>query len=500
MQSGKTSVMRHLCYLLNVKGETTNLEVDEENVHILSSIPDTDLWMQTRERMRGVMKFLEKNVHHSSRPIWKNKDYQLKMMKKRVLILDESHWGSAEGGRISKILKAGHSSYAYNWHEMKDSNTFVVLVSATPFVEEYECDDIAYKATFTLDTKPPYYGVKRMLELERVQDQCDDEMTELFETSLENGNKSYKTVGRLFKEKLKKIPKQGNGFIIIRENNHEWVDVLKAFIDMGDQNNLVYLDYNGTTFDTLLSDYYKLVNKETAEACEFYAENDDTPDGPVPKTNRMCDIDAILNVEPDRVVVIFIQRTLMAGKTLDTTNVLMVVDCPCTDQRNQSTDTVVQGLVGRCCGYGKEKDNVFIITNKKEVENYEHWVRTGEQIGNKPSQRLRTMKDGTHKVSKHSAYSFTPEDESEDELQKQKKENRKKVAKVTKIEEDDEEGEKPKKIHKKKQTTMEKKAEKAKLKKLLKTVLDEAQKKLFEYRSDDDDDDLISNISKDIFK
>jgi hypothetical protein len=133
MQSGKTSVMRHLCYLLNVKGETTNLEVDEENVHILSSIPDTDLWMQTRERMRGVMKFPEKNVHHSSRPIWKNKDYQLKMMKKRVLILDESHWGSAEGGRISKILKAGHSSYAYNWHEMKDSNTFVV------FVHKFNC-------------------------------------------------------------------------------------------------------------------------------------------------------------------------------------------------------------------------------------------------------------------------------------------------------------------------------------------------------------------------
>jgi chloramphenicol 3-O-phosphotransferase len=64
MQAGKTGVIRHICYLLNVQKEYLNLKIDEDNVHVLCNLSDNALVRQTRERLEGVMIFPAMNINH----------------------------------------------------------------------------------------------------------------------------------------------------------------------------------------------------------------------------------------------------------------------------------------------------------------------------------------------------------------------------------------------------------------------------------------------------
>jgi hypothetical protein len=46
------------------------------------------------------------------------------------------------------------------------------------------------------------------------------------------------------------------------------------------------------------------------------------------------------------------------------------------DTPKSKTDTAVQSLLGRCCGYGKN-ENIFIYCDEEEVKSYRDWVESG---------------------------------------------------------------------------------------------------------------------------
>jgi hypothetical protein len=73
---------------------------------------------------------------------------------------------------------------------------------------------------------------------------------------------------------------------------------------------------------------------------------------------------------------VFIHILFVAGKTIKTKNVLMVVD---RSSNSTKTDTVVPGLVGRCCGYGKKDDKVVVVANKEHMKAYASYVKHGSE-------------------------------------------------------------------------------------------------------------------------
>jgi hypothetical protein len=143
MQGGKTSVMRHLCYLINVKAGWEGLELQNNNsVFVLSHLNDNALVLQTASRLEGVMIDPIYNVFHPAKHALnpKAKDNSIKTLSHdRVLICDESHYGTGfidgKANRIHELCELIKSPLWYDKETMVKENTYVVLISATPFAE-----------------------------------------------------------------------------------------------------------------------------------------------------------------------------------------------------------------------------------------------------------------------------------------------------------------------------------------------------------------------------
>jgi hypothetical protein len=85
-------------------------------------------------------------------------------------------------------------------------------------------------------------------------------------------------------------------------------------------------------------------------------------------------IDAVVATDPTIPVFIFIKGYLKAGKTINTKHITAVIDLPLAKNTNYSkVDGLVQGLVGRCCGYGKNTD-VLVFSDTRRMQAYVDWI------------------------------------------------------------------------------------------------------------------------------
>lgn len=136
MQCGKTSVIRHLCYLLNVREYYRALGLSgNDRVYVLNNLSDNSLRDQTRERLKGVMILSGMNVNHAQSSIYKDDTFLDKIKQDRLLISDESHYGTDSGSMVDKIMTMTNSRLAGDIPGMRANNTYLLLVSATPFAE-----------------------------------------------------------------------------------------------------------------------------------------------------------------------------------------------------------------------------------------------------------------------------------------------------------------------------------------------------------------------------
>jgi hypothetical protein len=83
------------------------------------------------------------------------------------------------------------------------------------------------------------------------------------------------------------------------------------------------------------------------------------------ETMNIRRINKILETEPNEFTIIEVYHSLRAGIQMKTDNVCLVYETA-----KAKTDSTVQGLPGRCTGYGKEKDGVLIYCHKKYLQNY----------------------------------------------------------------------------------------------------------------------------------
>jgi hypothetical protein len=166
MQCGKTSVIRHICYLINVKTRFLELQLpDYDRVYVLNNIADNALRSQTRERLKGVMVFPDMNVDHSISRTYtpENQGNILDTIKRdRVLISDESHCGTEKYHAVATIMDMINNPLYGNPQIMEKNNTYLLLVSATQFAESGV--NSADKAIVELVPTPGYFGIEDMLD------------------------------------------------------------------------------------------------------------------------------------------------------------------------------------------------------------------------------------------------------------------------------------------------------------------------------------------------
>lgn len=86
----------------------------------------------------------------------------------------------------------------------------------------------------------------------------------------------------------------------------------------------------------------------------------------------ITDINSVIHVPSQQFTVIAIARKLSAGKQLLTSNIAMVFD-----YSDGEISTSVQGLTGRCCGYGKAAHGVDLYVNVKHASTYATWANEG---------------------------------------------------------------------------------------------------------------------------
>lgn len=197
------------------------------------------------------------------------------------------------------------------------------------------------------------------------------------------------------------------GFIIVRENIHStkckrWIKSFKAVLDNTEQYS--YFNMNTDCVkepEDIVRAYAKCVPANVFNKCRVNASKK--------KPEKLYGIDAVLDLAPPKFIFIFIKELLLAGKTLNTTHVRMVVDVPYADARSGHVDRIVQGLVGRCCGYNKNR-NVIIVTNKVRVEAYNNWIINGTSPAN-PATHAKVK--GGKLIADNSAF-IKPDEEDEE--------------------------------------------------------------------------------------
>jgi hypothetical protein len=253
MQSGKTGVMRHLCYLTYVEEEYKALGL-EKNIdspyalHVMCNIVENKLRKQAENALKDVLPFGNEQVSHPASKFWWNTKKEGKKIIKRlrkkvcegmrensILMIDESHFGTGVKGRIDKMLKKLNRALGndFSLENMRKKNVYLLIVSATPFAEEG--DNTAQKRIVELipvnkpDAVPPtvYYSVPRMLELDRIID--NRFKFKPFQ------KKTAKDIGEELEKVLSELPKQ-NGFIFLRcvvtsKNSRAWFKELTDYLD-----------------------------------------------------------------------------------------------------------------------------------------------------------------------------------------------------------------------------------------------------------------------------
>ena len=140
MQSGKTGVMRHIGWLLNCSAASEALRSalglgrpeGEEVVYLMQHLSDSTLLRQTVDAMSGAIG--AGRIFHS--PACHKFEAGLAAAGNcKVIMLDESHWGTDAGGRIAEFMAAVGAPMTADETAMRTTGGYVLSVSATPFSE-----------------------------------------------------------------------------------------------------------------------------------------------------------------------------------------------------------------------------------------------------------------------------------------------------------------------------------------------------------------------------
>jgi hypothetical protein len=243
------------------------------------------------------------------------------MNKNALIIFDECH-AVAEINQTVCKLRDFLDMLPGN---IEDNTVRILNISATSY--EHVASQIP---TVILEPGRGYYGIKEMVDLNRVKDAKDltayDNVTEFVNIIMALKNRK--------KYVLIRMPKNKNEHQIVKTN------ITKCM-----RKNTIsfqFKDYNmNSKFE--LNDKY-------------------------------------LNSKPNVTTVILIKDMLRMGKTVNTKHVCLMYDT----HDNSHTHTTVQSFIGRASGYNKRNHGVTVYCDLEKIEQHLKWIESKYSIENIP--------------------------------------------------------------------------------------------------------------------
>lgn len=339
MQSGKSGTFFSIPYIISKNSILVNkLGIDmfdnDINIFLLTGMNEKELIKQFETDINNFTGMsLTKNVLHNSEmqkflktdeSDWLPSDKLVidRMRKNSLILIDESHYGSDKNQILDKFLKKVlYINPNGDNDKLIENNIYVVSISATPMAEFLNANISEFKKKIIpLKNSNGYFGIEEMFNQNKVYHSFD--------------LKSNLSVDR-FLDTILNINK--NGYIIVRCTKKQQ-DLIE--IRMG--NRLI------SNINTI--DYYRYGKR-------MILDN--------------TGINEIIDQFPVKKTIIFLRGLLRAGQRIKTKNIIMIHDTS-----ESKVDTTVQSLLGRCCGYNKNKD-ILIYCDEISAKKYMDWVVSG---------------------------------------------------------------------------------------------------------------------------
>jgi hypothetical protein len=304
----------------------------EINVYLLTGMSDRELINQFETDISSFTGMdIKKNVFHNPemnkflqnpRSEWSSDVITIidRLKMNSLILIDESHYGSDKNQILNKFLTriVGISPNG-DMKPLIRNNIYVVSVSATPMAEFLDANISEFKKKIVpLKNADGYYGILDMFENNRVKRSFD----------LKDRNSIDSFIDEIIN--INKI-----GYVLVRSTERQKQKIKDR------------LDERLVDFSIIDYDQH---NK-----------------------SRIMDnmgINDLLQNRPNKITLIFLKGLLRAGKRVDTRHIIMVHDTA-----DSNVDTTVQSLLGRCCGYGKNKD-IEIYCDFDSALKYKNWVES----------------------------------------------------------------------------------------------------------------------------
>lgn len=367
-QSGKTGSAVVLIKMFINWCEYRGINKEHREIYFSINSSNNDLLKQLDFRLlqSGLTDEVEQ-LHHAH--YIKRKNHLNNDIKARLFIVDECHIAlCSDDSRMKPYQDFLHEcgiTLGKNKKLWKNQNNFVLQISATPnsqvmlneIVKDYEPFKFVY-----LQNSPLYLSVSHMLNKNRVE-----QSYKLFCTAKEVKNQA----SPWFKDRMKDffnvtIAKAEYGVMILRTTGSQNVFNLKKFIK---------------------KDYPDLF-----EIRDYCARN-----------KNISDISLEISTPLSKPLIAIVRGSLREGKTLESTKYIRMV----IDSSDTVSSTVVQGLLGRCCGYpssnhDKHTDDFKIYCDVEEI--WDHVVmleglRKGESPYSIASSRYNTKSGNSKKFN-----------------------------------------------------------------------------------------------------
>lgn len=291
--------------------------------------------------------------------------------EKTLFVWEESHYAQSDGNQMDSFLTS--LGISPNGEGLSKTNTYFLSVSATPMSE---CSDIVHlkqsKGIVSLRTNNAYYGVKEMLEGNKIVGYNVDNFKETLERAITDlviplGTKCYGLI-RI----------SGSARELTAKTHKSDKKVKKAKVD-------------------------KNVGAHMKQICSVATK--------MGWNVKLCDSskESSINIsdlsEPPTLAntIVVIKGKCRMGEVVDKTHVLFGMET----SANANTDTILQSLIGRCCGYKPNKSTVLYIPDKitksGELERYVEFisgVQREQKIKVLPQKAKNLVKSSTKNLTK----------------------------------------------------------------------------------------------------
>lgn len=369
-QAGKTGSAIILIKMFMEWCEFRNISKQEREIYFAINSSNNDLLKQIDVRL--LQSGLSQEVipmHHAH---YKKQSLNVNPnIKARLFIVDECHialgTNPSQMKPFEKFLHECGIDISKKKNQWRNTNNFLLQISATPnahvmFNEiKNKTNDEPFKFIY-LENDPSYLSVSDMVspEKNRVRQSYN-----LFCTTKENKNQP----SPFFTDRIQEfynMTKNEYGVLILRLTGEQRVRNLHAFLKSRYKDVFEVKDYNA-------------------------------------KNNNICDISNEISMVLPKPLIAIVRGSLREGKTLDSTKYIKMI----IDSHDTVSSTVIQGLLGRCCGYpinghSKHDDNFIIYCDREEIDDHVSMlekIRAGERPTVIPGSRYNTKSSNYKKYN-----------------------------------------------------------------------------------------------------